>query len=282
MRFVVLILRQKEFVMKKTIFFSIVILITAACSSSKEEKSNDQQTETTQDQQVVNPSFYQEKFLRGVDFFARGNEPNWTLEMGFQTVFSFKSMYDSSITVTAVEGKKAMDADVMRYYSKDQNNELAITITKQPCQDNMSGEQFDCNVKIEIKKPNEKNYQTYNGCGRYLYDYRLNDIWVMETISGFELKKEELMKGFPTFEFNLKEMRFGGHAGCNNLFGKIELKGNQIKFGNIAATMMACPDMNIERAVIDALNLKSFAYRIENMKLTLENKSIKMIFKKVD
>lgn len=267
--------------MKKLIFFSIVILITASCSSSKEE-SNNQQTETIQNQEVVNPSFYQEKFLKGTDFLARGNEPNWSLEMGFQTVFSFKPMYDSSITVTAVEGKKAMDADVIIYNSKDKNNELAITITKQPCQDNMSGEQFDYNVRIEVKNLNDKNYQIYEGCGRYLYDYRLNDIWVMETISGFKLKKEELMKGFPTFEFNLKEMRFGGHAGCNNLFGKIELKGNQIKFGNISATMMACPDMNIERAVIDALNLKSFTYKIENTKLTLENKSIKMVFKKVD
>lgn len=191
-------------------------------------------------------------------------------------------MYDSNLTVPAVERMKATDTDVTRYHSKNENGELLVTITKQPCRDNMSGEKFDYMVKVEAKGALEKEYKTFEGCGKYLYDYRLSDIWVMEEMSDVELKKEELMKGFPTFEFNLGEMRFGGHAGCNNLFGKIELKGNKIKFRNIAATMMACPDMNVERAVIDALNLKTFNYKIDKMKLTLENDSVKMIFKKMD
>jgi hypothetical protein len=42
---------------------------------------------------------------------------------------------------------------------------------------------------------------------------RLNDIYVMEEMTGFNLKKEKLTKGMPTFEFNLTDMRFGGHGG---------------------------------------------------------------------
>lgn len=266
--------------MKSTIFFGFLLLTFASCSSSKEENLNNQQNIDLNNDAVVAPSYYQEKFTRGMDFFARGNEPNWTLEMDFQSNFYFKPMYDSSLTVPAVEGIKATDADITRFQSERGGNELIITITKTPCEDNMSGEKFD--YKVEVQNPDNKNYQTYEGCGRFLYDYRLNDIWVMESISGMELKKEELMKGLPTFEFNLKEMRFNGHAGCNNLSSRIELKGNKIKFGNIAATMMACPDMKVERKVIDAINMKSFNYKIENMKLTLENESTKMIFKKVD
>lgn len=267
--------------MKSIIFFSFLTFMIASCSSSKEDVSKNQHT-VDLNNEVAAPSYYQEKFIRGVDFFARGNEPNWILEMDFQSNYNFKPMYDSSLSVPAVEGTEQQDAGITRFQSQNQNEGLIITVTKTPCEDNMSGEKFDYKVKVEVKNLNNDNYQIYEGCGKFLYDYRLNDIWVMESISGIELKKEELIKGLPTFEFNLKNMRFGGHAGCNNLSSTIEIKGNKIKFGNIAATMIACPEMKIERKVIDAINMKSFDYKIENATLTLENDSVKMIFKKTD
>ncbi len=268
--------------MKSIILFSFILLTFVSCSSTKEENTKDQQNNNLNTAEVVAPSYYQDKFIRGMDFFARGNEPNWILEMDFQSNFSFKPMYDSSLNVPAVEGVNEENTNITTFQSQNEKGKLLITITKTPCEDNMSGERFDYKVKVEVINSNNTNNQIYEGCGRYLYDYRLNDIWEMESFSGIDLKKEELMKGLPTFELNLKDMRFSGHAGCNNLSSKIDLKGNKIKFGNIAATMMACPDMKVERKVIDAINMKSFDYNIKNMKLTLENNSVKMIFKKVD
>lgn len=268
--------------MKNAIFFIFIIITLVSCSSSKEDKINNQSDSDKNDDSIVASSFYQEKFIKGIDFFARGNEPNWILEMDSESNFTFKPMYDSTLIIPAVEGIKDDTADVTRFHSQYKNGELSITLIKFPCEDNMSGEKFDYKVSIELKSTNNKIYQTYNGCGKYLYDNRLNHIWKMESISALDLTKEELMKGIPTFEFNLKNMRFGGHAGCNNLSSKIELKGNEIKFGNIAATMMACPEMKVERKVVDAINMKSFNYKIEDSSLTLENKSIKMTFKKVN
>lgn len=74
----------------------------------------------------------------------------------------------------------------------------------------------------------------------------------------------------PFISFDTKTLRIHGNAGCNMINGGIVLeedKPHAISFPAVAATMMACPDMGIERSVLDALNtVKAFD--------TLENKSI--------
>jgi heat shock protein HslJ len=47
-------------------------------------------------------------------------------------------------------------------------------------------------------------------------------------------------------------------------------------------TLMACPNMKIEKAVVKALDQKTVTYSIDKMKLTLVSGKTKMVFKKVD
>jgi len=230
----------------------------------------------------MNLTYYQEKFLSGVDFIARGNEPNWTLEIDLEKSMSFATMDDIKLGTPAVEGIKAQDSDVTLYTTKTDSGELVITIVKDKCQDNMSGEYFPYKVRVEAKSPADSSYKTFEGCGRYLYDMRLYDIYVMEELTGFNLKKEKLMKGAPQFEFNLTEMRFLGHAGCNSISGNIDVVGNKITFGSLMGTLMACPNMKVEKAVIGALNQKTVTYSIDKMKLTIVSGKTKMILQKVD
>jgi len=230
----------------------------------------------------MNWQHYQEKFLSGIDFIARGNEPNWTLEIDFEKLMSFATMDDIKINTPAVEGIKAQDSDVTLYRAKTDSGELVITVIRDNCEDNMSGEKFSYKVRVEAKKSADANYKTFEGCGKFLYDMRLYDIYVMEEMTGFNLKKEKLMKGMPTFEFNLTDMRFGGHAGCNSLSGSITVVGNKITFGSLMGTLMACPNMKIEKAVVEALNQKTVTYSIDKMKLTIVSGKTKMVLKKVD
>lgn len=267
--------------MKNIIFIFLAFIIIQSCSTSKKIDES-AEIKISQNGDIVDPSFYQEKYLKGIDFYALGNEPNWALEIDFEEAMRFSTMDGFIINTPPVQGIKAQDADVTTFRAQTEMGDLSITIHRMECQDNMSGEKFDYNVRVNIKGSKEIDYTEFNGCGRYLLDYRLHDIWVLEEMTNIDLENSELLKGVPTFEFNLRDMRFSGHAGCNQIFGKIDLQGSKIKFGHIGATMMACPDMKVERAVIDAINLKSFSYKIENLKLILENDSVKMIFKKVD
>ena len=55
--------------------------------------------------------------------------------------------------------------------------------------------------------------------------------------------------------FNPETSTVAGNGGCNALFGPYELKeGDRISFGNLASTMMACPDMAMEKQLLEVLS----------------------------
>lgn len=231
-----------------------------------------------------NPDTYRKMFENGIDFIARGNEPFWNLQIDFDKDIKFISLTDiSEFIVPPVKGEKNEDGKVITYSSITEAGEIIITVSENTCSDNMSGEEFSHTVSVKIKRKSDDNFTEFSGCGKFLMDYRLNDIWVMQEMTNIKLNKEELMKGLPVFEFHLNDKRFAGHAGCNNLNSSIEVIGDKITFGKILTTLMACPNMEVERKVSTALNESTFIYKIEKLGLTLENKlGIKMIFKKTD
>ena len=65
------------------------------------------------------------------------------------------------------------------------------------------------------------------------------------------------------------QKRIAGSGGCNRLIGSYTLAGEQLAFGRVAATMMACPQgMETERAFLDALT-KVAQWRADGQRLTL-------------
>ncbi|WP_337873304.1 META domain-containing protein [Ignavibacterium sp.] len=265
--------------MKTFLLIPISLLFLCSCTASENTGSNQN---SLSEVEIVDPSFYQEKFLRGIKFFARGNEPFWTLDIYSHDKIIFSELNEIEIKATNVKLSPGKNLHETIFTADTENGELIVSILKDSCQDNMSGEMFEYNVSVSIKNSSSAE-KVFNGCGRYLFDYRLNDIWVMEEMIDVVLDKERLMKGLPMFEFNLREKRVSGHAGCNQFFGGIELKGNMISFGNLAATKMACPDMTVEQKIFQALSQKNFTYKIVKLKLVLESDSgLRMVFRKVD
>ncbi len=266
--------------MRKTnIAIFIASLFLIACTQSESQVKDESSKEFAGRFQIE-----KEKFERGIDFTARGNEPFWSLDIDFENGMHFTSLTEIAEINTSKFEEEVIDrVGGKRYRSESEEGELVITIIEEECFDTMSGEIFSHSVDVEIKRAIDDEFYKFKGCGNFLSDYRLNDIWLMKEMTGVELVKDQLQKGLPVFEFHLKENRFMGHAGCNNLSGKIEVKGNTITFGNITGTKMLCPDMKVENAVLEALSNKSFKYEIENMYLTLTNDDgMKMIFRKID
>jgi heat shock protein HslJ len=115
-----------------------------------------------------------------------------------------------------------------------------------------------------------------------LTNVQINDIWVAETILGerFEPNGEKM----PQLEIHIKEMRFSGNDGCNNLSGSIKnLDDENVTFGNAAATKMACPDMTVPEQFNNAI-LKTRKYKIQKLRLYLYDSDGQelMVLKKVD
>ena len=108
---------------------------------------------------------------------------------------------------------------------------------------------------------------------RQLPEYSVNDLageWIISTVNGTELEKQE---NVPFLAFNIEEKRVHGNASCNVVNGGFmqeEGKENSLKFSQMISTMMACPNMDTERLVLEALNkVASFTLDQDKSKLSL-------------
>lgn len=107
----------------------------------------------------VNP--WEDARRRGVEFRAIGQEPGWYLEI-------FEG--DSLVAVTAYGEQRAVTpyAEPVRegnrttFTAETEAHDLQVVIEDTPCQDTMSGEEFESTVTMTL------DGETYQGCGRPL------------------------------------------------------------------------------------------------------------------
>jgi heat shock protein HslJ len=92
--------------------------------------------------------------------------------------------------------------------------------------------------------------------------------WILVELRGKPVvQKEGNREGF--IQFDMETSSASGNSTCNSFSGGYELKGqNQITFGNIAATMMACEEMETERAFYEVLK-QADNYSVSDTSMTL-------------
>jgi uncharacterized membrane protein len=101
--------------------------------------------------------------LRGVDFWATGNEPPWWLELSSQLILLQTGYERVRHEFAAVQ--PVVDAAVRTtiYTTRHSDSELVITLIGQACTDSMSGDEFSTAVTVEFDN------QTFRGCGTALH-----------------------------------------------------------------------------------------------------------------
>ncbi|MBL1211508.1 copper resistance protein NlpE N-terminal domain-containing protein [Geminocystis sp. GBBB08] len=81
-----------------------------------------------------------------------------------------------------------------------------------------------------------------------------NTRWELVEIMGKPVIKNETQREAIFITFNKEKNRVNGFSGCNNFMGGIEIKeGNRLKFEQMASTMMACENMEIESTFLQTL-----------------------------
>jgi heat shock protein HslJ len=91
-------------------------------------------------------------------------------------------------------------------------------------------------------------------------------------------QKAELEK-LSNVYFELKpDLTFAGKGGCNNVSGNFSVKGSSIKFNSIAATKMACDNMDRENAVLNLLENRVSEYTYEGNELLLRDGASNVVF----
>ena len=220
---------------------------------------------------------------RGVDFVASGSEPFWSLELTSQGQMRFRTVAGAdSLVVPLPAPDQAADAPVLRYRSRTAAGTLTVTIAPRPCPNSMSGEVLPYTVAVQAQTTAQPVARAFAGCGRYLGDYRLHDIWALESLDGQAVDPAQFAKDKPYLELNLTREEVLGFAGCNGFGGSLTPERSGLKFGPLNGTMLACPALPFERKYLGALSGNAFTYRLENRRLTLENRVNRLVFKKID
>jgi heat shock protein HslJ len=81
----------------------------------------------------------------------------------------------------------------------------------------------------------------------------LNDIWVLEAIDNLEISDADYTRERPQLEFHKVDGKVLGTTGCNRLNGTYTTTGNNIAFGPLLTTKMACPGKG-ETQFVQAMN----------------------------
>ncbi|MFT3911334.1 MAG: META domain-containing protein [Ferruginibacter sp.] len=151
---------------------------------------------------------------------------------------------------------------------------MKIVVYAEPC---ASDAKSNTSRNVEVTVNNKR----YSGCGSYLYDYLVNDVWELQYIDNRDPVSPK--KQLPRIEFDLQQNKMIGYDGCNNISSDIEIKGNHIKFSAFAGTKLSCPGNETEKIFSTMLSGHTVDYTIENRRLNiyLINDS-KLTFTKVE
>lgn len=272
--------------MKKTFPVLLSAIILFACNQSKQAAPAATPAPAATDSGFAegnDPNRFKQQLDRGVGFLASGNEPFWSLEINFDAGLSFKTPDGYEIAASVPKAVKAMDANEVRYVATTEKGTVTVQIQKTECINDMSGEKLDYQVTVDTKQEADREAKTFKGCGRYLSDYRINDIWALETVNGKAISKEDFKNNIPRLEINLKEQQVFGNGGCNEFSGTANVRGKKIAFGPFRSTEMACPSLQFESKLFEALGNKTVAYAITPGKLLIDAGPGNVFgFKKVD
>ena len=263
-------------------YFTLLSLLLAflfSCQTQKNTTATGQApTDTTSVKQsissTVNPS-------GEIYFKASGTEPFWSLEIS-DDMLRFQSPGTETFNTPRTEPAQAMDANVKRYEAETEAGTLKVQIQQGECVNAMSGAVSDYNVTVELKRGTDQAFTVFEGCGQYVADYRLHDIWVLEALDGSKVTEAQFQEELPSMEINAGEASFAGFAGCNRMRGKLFSERDVLRFIDIITTRMMCAPENQEAEFLNALQ-STTTFRIENNRLYLSNPGgLRLVFKKID
>lgn len=263
---------------KSIIILFAMFVIFANCKPKPVEKEIGKKDSIVVEKPEV-ASTYEEP--TNVFFKASGTEPFWGIEIAEDSIkFTFPEK-EKNFALAYVKPQKAMDANVISYQAKSDMIDLKFTIQQGKCSDGMSDKIYNYKVKVSLKRGNEKE-MLLEGCGNYIIDYRLHDIWALEELEGKKIDPKDFKKGVPNLEIYASEARFSGMAGCNGMGGKLFSEKDLLRFTDIFTTEMMCDNYETEKILVKALQ-STTRYELKNNKLYLFNpEGTKAVFRKVD
>jgi uncharacterized membrane protein len=108
-------------------------------------------------------SILEDAKLRGVDYWATGNEPGWILEIDSDEI-RFTTAYGTTLHSFPFRGHKVIEGTrKVIYSSENPNHSISVELDGYPCTDSMSGKVYETSANVILDST------LYPGCGRGLH-----------------------------------------------------------------------------------------------------------------
>ena len=267
----------------KTSFVFFILVTIFSCRQSKKEglNANSEVSSLTdtilKSASIEAPKHYVSPFFKGT-----GSTPDWELQLTENTIqFKLKTVDSEVYNFPLPEPILAADANVKMYKAETEAAHIKLQISMGDCIDSDS-KTHPYAISIDFKQNTKTDFTSYKGCGEYITDIRLHDIWVLESINDDMVSPEQFGKELPNIEIYAKDNRFLGYAGCNTMSGTVFSEQSKIRFTQIVTTRKMCASTNNEALFLKALE-RSTQFKVENLRLYLSNPDGNTLtFKKVD
>jgi len=207
------------------------------------------------------PDSLNRKWETGTDLSASGIAPvNWKLDADFDKEIIFVSADGNNLRLIPVfKFTEGTEENIYRVSTGDSS--LDILISQKGC---TNSETDNLKKSVQVKLGNS----LYTGCGQYLYNNQLNDVWELQSINNQPLNKNDFNKTQPYLYIQLEKQQIEGFDGCGKIKGNIMVKGSRIKISGMQNTE-PCNSTRIRNIFSTLLNNKLVDYRLTKNMLQL-------------
>lgn len=214
-------------------------------------------------------------------FKAQGNEPFWNIHFGLDDNIYISGLLGDGIVSYKfpMPEAKELNEHAKSYRLENDDLEMDLLVSPEICDDSMSDISYTHKVSLQLKLAAWNEFQELNGCGNYDGIYQLNNVWMLVSIDGKEIDKNNRNAHL---QFDIGEGIFYGNGGCNNINGIVKHTETTLTFDKVITTLMACEDQKDEANFLS--KLEGFTYDIQLSKndLTLSNDENEMVFKRLE
>lgn len=158
---------------------------------------------------------------------ARGQEPGWLLGLDEEDLVLEYQYGEERFAAPTPEAEPVENG--LRYRTRHQGKAFTLTLTRDYCEDSMSGMPYPYRAQVELED------RVLKGCAGESRQLLLGRGWTVQRLDN----QQTLSGARPTLRFTA-EGRLEGSAGCNRYHGRYRLTGEGLRIEGLAQTRMAC------------------------------------------
>lgn len=225
----------------------------------------------------------QQRFIKerehGADFIAFGKNPDWQIVLNSNNDVSLITKSDfGTFGAPNLEVTKAPDLNGVTYGAKTTHGTISLMVFSDSCMAQKEG-LLPNRVKISISKA-ENDLTEFTGCGLYLNNPALNDIWALKSWSSLSSGQNLPVGAY--LEFNLQSNRIYGILGCGEITGYFSPMGSRIEIFKLGYVDKDCTEELIAMQLFNTLNFSTYKLIYSGSQLQLINDSDTISFIKAD